>query len=175
MKGALLLALLLAAPARAFEATGEVRLGLSGPGSSAAFDEGRVAGPNVNLTRIEGGAWAGDIRGQNVALQVTGSRLSAPNFEVTLERSGQATAVRGNVFGRRYHLDATPQGLRGRVGYCSVDLERRRSGLLTGQIGCMRDGRLPVVTRATMKLLGQAGDPAPPLPQFALALIAIFP
>jgi hypothetical protein len=170
------LLLLLAAPAGAFDATGEIFLSAGGPGASAAFDEDRVVGPNVNLTRMEGGAWTGDLRGQNVALEVTDKHIRGPNFEVFLEHEKKVTSLRGNVFGRRYNLEWGEKGLSGRVGNCSLDLVRKRNGMVAGQIGCMRsDGGVPVVTAVNVKFIGQAGQVEPPLPQFAFALLAVVP
>ena len=173
----LLLALLSAAPARAqaFESTGEVRLAAGGRGASAAFDATRVVGPAVNLAQTAGGAWSGDLHGQNVALEVTDRRISAPNVELFVETAGGVTTVRGNLFGRRYSLEYGPKKLAGRAGACSVDLKRTRQGNLAGTTGCTGPRRQPTVTRTFVKLLGQARDPAPPYPQFVLALLAVLP
>lgn len=179
MRGILLLplALLSAAPtwARAFESTGEVRLAAGGRGASAAFDATRVVGPAVNLTQTAGGTWSGDLHGQSVALEVTDRRISAPNVELFVETAGGVTSVRGNLFGRRYSLEYGPKKLAGRTGACAVDLKRTRQGNLAGTTGCTGPRRTPTVTRTFVKLLGQARDPAPPFPQFVLALLAVLP
>lgn len=178
MRGTLvLLGLLSAVPARAgaFEATGEVRLAAGGRGASAAFDDSRVVGPTVNLTRTAEGTWSGDLHGRSVALQVTDRRISAPNVELFVETAGGATTVRGNFFGRRYSLAYGPRKLTGRAGGCSVELTRTKKGNLAGTTGCAGGRRMPIVTRTFVRLVGQARDPAPPFPQFVLALLAVLP
>jgi len=175
MTPALLLSLLLTAPGDPFVATGEVLLEAGGSSSSAAFDAGRVVGPRVNLTRMEGGGWSGQFRQHPVALVVSDTHLAAPNLDLYLERTGDGLAIRGHAFGRRYSLVYGPKGLTGRAGACSVDLKVTPEGPLSGEIGCPRDGRLPSVSHAALKLQGQAGQPSPPMPQLALALLSVFP
>ncbi len=179
MRGTVLipLALLAVTPirARAFEPTGEVRLAAGGRGASAAFDATRVVGPAVNLTQTAGGTWSGDLHGRSVALEVTDRRISAPNVELFVESAGAVTTVRGNLFGRHYSLRYGPKKLTGRAGGCAVDLARTKRGNFAGTTGCTGPRRLPIVTRTFVRLLGQARDPAPPYPQFALALLAVLP
>jgi hypothetical protein len=174
MAPALLLSLLLTAPGEPFVATGEVLFNLGGAGTSAAFDADRVVGPTVNLTRQDGG-WSGDIRQRQVALKVSDTRLLAPNFDVHLSHATDRSIVEGNVFGRHYRFEYGPRGLTGKSGGCAVELKPTPEGILSGEMGCLRKGKLPAVGKVVLRLTGQAGDPTPPLPQFALALISVFP
>ncbi len=173
MNPALVAALVALAPGDLpYEPTGEVLI--VPPGASASFSSDRVVGPVVNLTRMEGGYWAGDILGQNVQLEVTDRAIRGPNFDVHIERKKGAIVVRGNVFATRINVEFGPKEIEGRMGACSIDLAKKRPGIFSGQIGCQRGG-LPAVTGATMKLAGDAAAEEPPLPQLAFALIAVLP
>lgn len=164
-----------AAQSPPFQATGEIYfLGFGGAGGGASYSDDRIIGPTVNLTRREDGGWAGDLLGQNVDLLVTPTRLSAPNFDVHLERKGDLLIIRGNVFGQHFSVEMTPKALSGRSGNCSFDLARREPGLLRGSIGCMtRRSSLPSTGSGTLKLAGDAAGREPSLPQLALAFIAV--
>jgi len=157
-----------------FQASGEVFfLGWGGIGNGVSYSDDRIVGPNVNLTRRDDGGWAGDLLGQNVDLVVTATRLSAPNFDVHIERKVDQLIVRGIVFGQRFSIEMTPKELSGRSGNCSFDLSRRQPGVLRGGVGCT-DPRSPLPSTGTamLKLAGDAAAREPLLPQLALALIA---
>ncbi len=160
-----------------FEATGELRLhGYGTVGSSAAYDAERLVGPTVNLTRREDGTWGGDLAGQDMDLEITEGRVSGPNVSLTVSRRGGRTDVEGIFFNRRFRVSLDAKRLQGRFGECSFDLVRRRGGAYEGDLGCLRPrSTFPATTRATLSLLGSAADPVPPMPQFALALLAILP
>jgi hypothetical protein len=163
-----------AAQSPTLQATGEVYfLAWGEVGVGISYGDDRIVGPNVNLTRRDDGGWAGDLLGQNVDLMVTPTRLSAPNFDVHVERKADLLVVRGNVFGRRFSIEMTPKELSGRSGNCSFDLSRRGPGLLRGSVGCA-DPRstFPSTGTSTLKLAGDAAQREPSLPQLALALIA---
>jgi hypothetical protein len=166
---------LLAVPAAAYDPTGELTFRVRGSvGTGASFDAERLVGPTVNLTRQEGGGWAGDIAGQNVRLEVTDRRVSGANVDLHLAAEGRKRMVRGNFFGQRLWLEYTGKKLSGRVGDCSLSLSQRRAGLLEGDIGCLeRAGSLPRTAHAILQLAGDAAQPDPPMPQFALALVAL--
>lgn len=172
MRAPLAAALLLsAAPALAFEATGEL---LTSNGSSAAFDAEHVIGPVVNLTRQEGGSWTGDLLGQGVDLVVTADRINGPNVDLRIEHKKNTTSVRGHFFGKRYSVDWDAKGLSARVGNCSYDLERAKTGnAVSGSVGCVTSrSSMPAVGNVMIKLRGEANSLTPPMPQFALALVA---
>jgi len=175
MTPAILLVLpLLAGQTPTFEPAGEIII----PGaSSAAWDGERIVGPRINLTAREGGGWAGDILTQNVDLTVTDTRVTGPNFEIFVESDKEKGkgSVRGNVFGRRFSLEYGAKEFTGRVGACSYDLKRQKVGGWSGQAACGQSGTMSNVVRVQIKLLGNADAPAPPMPQFALALVAVMP
>ena len=171
--------LLLALPAvgqdAPFEPTGEVRFHVVGAlASGASFDEARVVGPTVNLTRREDGSWAGDLAGENLSLDVGERRATGPNVNLLYSQKAGRTDVEGLVFGRRIRMALDAKGLRGRVGSCSFDLARK-TAVLRGDVGCVPGASLPATGKATLELIGQAADEYPPLPQLALVLVAVLP
>lgn len=177
MAALLLGALPAAAQAPPFEPTGELRfLGYGSTGTSASFDGERLVGPTVNLTRREDGTWAGDLAGQNMDLEVSERRVRGPNVSLSLTQKAGRTEVEGIFFNQRFRASMDAKRLHGRFGECSFDLARKRGGRFHGNYGCQRPGAsFPSSAKATLSLLGTAADEAPPLPQFALALVAILP
>ena len=176
-----------------------------GTGTSAAFDDRRIMGPSVNLTLGSEGTWDGDLSGQNVSLAITSDRITGAGVDLHVERQGEVTSLRGGWFQRRVSLEFTPKNVTGRAGpACSVDVERKAPGVYQGSVGCVvrapplpggtisvagpifpDDSILPsqisparqqlVTNRATLRLAGDAASPNPPMPQFALALLAVLP
>lgn len=178
---ALAAAFLAARPAAAqeapFEATGEVRfLAYGTSGTSAAFDAVRVVGPLVNLTRRDDGTWDGDLLGEPVNLALTKDGLAGPNVNLHISSLNGRIHLEGLFFGRRIRMDLDAKRLEGRFGPCALDLRRKHADYLEGDLGCAPGARNPPQSgRASVKLLGQAAEPEPPLPQLALALLASLP
>jgi hypothetical protein len=166
---------------RAFQASGEiVFLSTGGFGSSAAFDDRRIVGPSVNLTRDEEGSWGGGLAGQEVSLAVAPDRITGAGVDLHVERKGDATSLRGIWFQRRISLEFTPRSISGRAGQiCSVDVERKAPGVYQGSVGCVVQQPLRMqqaaVSSASIRLAGDAALPSPPMPQFALGLVAVLP
>lgn len=160
-----------------FEPTGEVRfVGWGSTGTGAAFDGERIVGPSVNLTRRDDGTWAGDLAGHDLDLQLSPTHAKGPNVNLSFETKDGRTTVEGLFFGRRIRIAMDRKRFQGKAGICSVDLARKGPAAFQGQIGCMPTGRgVPQTSRATLQLIGQAGADQPPMPQLALALVAILP
>jgi hypothetical protein len=174
------LALALAAPVAAqdtpFEPTGELRFVGGGFGSGASFDSERIVGPVVNLTRRDDGSWAGDIGGQDLDLHQTKGGLQAPNVNLKFSSKDGKTRIEGLYFGQRVRVDMDRKKLTARFGSCSMTLERRGAPVYRGEIGCLGGGeRLPRTARVNLELIGEAAAETPPLPHFALALLAVLP
>jgi hypothetical protein len=173
-------AALAAAPAAAqdtpFEPTGELRLGGGGFGNGASFDSERIVGPLVNLTRRDDGSWAGDIAGQDLDLQPVKGGLQAPNVTLKFSSKDGKTRIEGLYFGQRVRIDMDRKKLSGRFGSCSMSLERKGAPVYRGDVGCLGPGeRLPRTGRVNLEVIGEAAAETPPLPHFALALIAVLP
>lgn len=160
-----------------FEPKGEIRFHASaGLGSGASFDETRIVGPAVNLTRREDGSWAGDIAGEDVNLYGGDTKLTGPNVNLTFKQKNGKTDVEGLFYGNRVRISVDAKKIKGRYGTCSFDLTRRGPPMYRGDVGCMRqDERLPVAGKAAIELIGEAADEKPPGAQLGLALVAILP
>lgn len=177
-------AALFAPRALAFEPTGEVlfdaRMGFH---STAAFDGERIVGPGVDLARADGG-WKGTIEGGEAQLWPTRDGVSGdalvsdlPSSKITLhiERTKNSTVVTGLYFAAMARLEIGAKNVSGRVGNCSVDLDRKAPGVYEGDVGCTRRGAFPSVSRGTLRLVRGAADADAPMPQLALALLAVLP
>jgi hypothetical protein len=172
------LAAIAAAPhaALAFEPTGELSFSAGGlSAGGAAFDQERVVGPSVNVSRQESGGWAGDLGGSNMELAVSATRLAGAGVSLALEQRPNALKVEGLFFGQRVRLELDEKKFAGRYGRCSFELARKGPGLYRGDLGCMRSGSFPSTARVVFRLTGQAAEATPPMPQMALALLAVLP
>ena len=167
-------------PSTGATAGGEVFFIPSGsPGTSAAFDDRRVVGPNVNMGTSPEGDWGGDLLGRNLVLAITDGRLSGAAFEVVVEREGEALRLAGLLGDRRVSARLSPKLFQGTIdgGVCSFELTREAPGSYRGAVACTVPGvRNPVVNTAQLKLLGDAARlDQPVLPQLALAVLAVLP
>jgi hypothetical protein len=181
-RAAAVLATVLAAPSFAqeapFEATGEIRFLAYGASSSgASWSADRVVGPAVNMTRREDGGWAGDLLGRDLSLNLEGNRLTGSNVNLLISQKGSRIDVEGLFYNQRVRISLDGKKLQGRMGDCSYDFARTRGGTAyRGDVGCMRQGqRIPAAGKAGIELYGEATSANPPLPQLALALVAILP
>jgi hypothetical protein len=166
-------------PREPFEATGEVRLRLTGgQTASAAFNATRVVGPVVNVTRRDDGTWAGDLLGENLDLRSVegkGQKVTGPNFLLVQSQSGETTEVEGLFNGVRFRATLTAKNITAKFGDCSMDLERR-GGVYRGRVGCIvATSSMPRTSNAVMELMGEAGATKPAFPQLGIALVAILP
>jgi hypothetical protein len=169
-----------AAPAFAqeppFEPTGELRfVGRGALAAGAAFDETRVVGPAVNMTKRDDGSWAGDLLTANLDLEVTPTGVRAPNVNLQLGQKAGRTTIEGLFYGQRVRVEIDRKRLRGRFGACSMDMARKGAAMFRGDVGCMRPEGPPISVKSSIELIGTAAAENPPLPQFALALLAVLP
>lgn len=176
----------LALPALAFEPTGEVTFRTrGGMAQGAAFDTQRIAGPGIDLSRVEGGAWSGMVEGGHAQLWPTKDGIAGdavvsdlPSGKITLhiERSKDGTSVRGLYFSAMVHLEIGEKTISGRIGNCSIDLARRAPGVFEGDVGCAaRNQTFPSVSKGSLMLGRGAASADAPMPQLALSLLAVLP
>ena len=170
-------AALAAAPsALALDPTGEVVFRPRGSmAATASFDDERVVGPIVNMTRVADEEWAGDVNGFDVALHVADGHIDGVSLTLVYARAGERVSVEGLVNGIRVRISLDAKGARGRYGDCSIDMKRKRAGLYEGDVGCLRGGSFPVTAKASLELFGLAATADAPQPQLALALLAVLP
>jgi hypothetical protein len=156
-----------------FVSTGEIR---SSIGKSAAWDEWRIVGPRVNLSRNPDGSWdgtAGPVMSP-VHLVAEPGRVSGPGVNLSIERMTDGfVEVGGLFFQDRYWIRVSPEKVNGSThsGKCSFEFKRVSPNLYGGDLACGRE-----ITRVTIELFGTAarfGEPV--LPQLAIALVAVMP
>ena len=142
-----------------FAAIGEIRTALG----SAAFDDWRVVGPQVNLTRLENGLWSGTLLGVDVRARPSPGKLVGTGVNLSFVRWQGEVIVRGNVGGMPVRVRVAPgAGVPTGDGiYCrwNVNLVDCRTGHQAHSAGI----RLHGVAALTDQ---------PLMPQFGLALIA---
>ena len=160
----------------AFDAFGEVVFRPRGSmTATASFDDERVVGPVVNMTRMADEEWAGDVNGFDVALHVADGHIDGVSFTLVYARAGERVSVEGLVNGIRVRVTLDAKQMRGRFGVCSIDMKRKRAGLYEGDVGCLRGGSFPTSAKASLELYGLAATADAPQPQLALALVAVLP
>jgi hypothetical protein len=143
-----------------FQATGEVVWkDLTGvnPPRRASFDDWRVIGPKVSLTRAPDGNWAGRLGSVEVRLLATLGKVTGPGVELSIT-SGEkgAVVVDGLWGGRPVHLELGKERITGSLPGRQLDLTDMGSGLFNSYQG----------------LLQITGPPD--MPQVVLALLAVF-
>lgn len=145
-----------AAPAGEFKALGEIRY----RSGSASFDETRVVGPHVNMSRRSDGSWAGNLMDGTVDVSVYPDRVVGVGLTLAIERKPDVNIITGQYQGRILRFEVGAEQLIVRTPSISTTLPRTGDGMY-GQNGVVR-------------LFGQAAEANPPWPQFALALAAAF-
>jgi hypothetical protein len=156
-----------------FRASGEI---LSSIGKSAAFDQWRVVGPRVNLTRNADGSWDGTAgpRMSGFHLDARPGELHGPNLSLSIQKMADGfVEVGGLFFEERYWIRISPAKLIGntRGGQCSFEFKRASPSLFVGDVACGMQ-----ITRVSIELRGDAARVEDPvLPQVALALVAVMP
>lgn len=138
---------------------GEVQV--AGPtSSSATFDDWRVVGPRISVTRVDASTWGGNIGDQSLRLQVRDGRIQGAGMSVAVERSGDVLEIGGVLGETRIRFELSPRHMRGTVGQRTFEMGATAPGQYSG------NGRV-------LHLTGAAADlSSAPMPQLALALIA---
>ncbi len=147
-------------PREPFVATGEVLT----RDRSAAFDDWRVVGPNVNLTRRPDGSWAGSLAGENVDVRPQDGALVGSGAQLYFVRWGDDLMVRGTLGVRSIAVRValgpglpTRGGIVGAWAQTSGDCTEKASKEIAG-----------------IEFRGVAANLAHPvMPQLGLALVAV--
>jgi len=159
---------------RNFTATGEVFFyALAGTGTSAAFSDFRIVGPQANMTRDGNGQWGGDIAGKNLILDVKPGRITGDGVNLFVVRKGTTVSVQGMFGQRQVWVTLKPNEIQGTTdsSRCSFDLTLKSPGVYSGGVGC--GGNL---TMSTLQLTGEAANiENPTMPQLILSLIDVLP
>ena len=159
---------------RDFRPTGEIFFTtVTGTGTSAAFSDFRIVGPNANLTRDDKGQWGGNLAGRNMILTVAPGRITGDGIDLYVTTKGTTLSVQGMFGQRQVWVTIKPNEIQGTTdsSRCSFDLNPSGPGVFTGGVGC---GGL--LTNCALQLTGEAGNlQTPVMPQTVLALIAVLP
>jgi hypothetical protein len=158
----------------AFQATGEIFSDAQGAGTSAAFNDFRMVGPRVNMTRKDNGQWAGNIGPHEMILSVAPGRITGDGVDLYVVRKNVTVSVQGMYFQRQVWFTIKPGEIQGTTdgGACSFDMTpTSTAGTFRGGVGCGGNLR-----QGVLQLTGTAANiESPPMPQMVLALIAVLP
>ncbi len=129
-------------------------------GGSASFDDAHVQGPLINASRRADGDWGGTLNGQPLDITVKPDRLVGSYLNMKIEQNMTGLVMTGQWMNRIHRFEVSNEQILVRLPSASFTLHR--SG--EGEYG----------PAAALKLTGDAAKPTPPMPQFALALLATF-
>lgn len=150
----------------AFEPTGRILVNPPIRGPSASFDDNRVIGPAINVSRRPDGTWTGWIRGQAVNLGVKGNQISDASLTLNVQELPEGVEVRGLWVGAPRSGDiairVTPTEFYAREPHIEPPI-------FLDAAGPGRYGRGAFANAVALE--GEAALPHPPEPQFALALL----
>jgi hypothetical protein len=160
-----------------FKATGEVFFDAQGSGTSVSFNDFRMVGPRVNMTRADDGGWRGNVGDREMILKVQPGRITGDGVDLyVVKKPGAvpAVSIQGMYFQRQVWFTLKAGEIQGTTdgGTCSFDLNPAKApGFWTGGVGCGGNIRM-----GTLQLTGSAANLGePPMPQLVLALIAVLP
>jgi hypothetical protein len=126
----------------------------------AAIDDWLVSGPGVKVGRRVDGMWTGTFLGRPVTLAPAMGTISGSGVDLVVERHGAGTRITGTVFDAPVNFEVTIDRVNGFAGGNVFDLSRQGPGQYDSPAGMLT-------------LRGSAGTNAAPMPQVALALVAV--
>ncbi len=151
-----------------FEPLGEIIFATPSRRTITAFDDSKVIGPGVSLTRNSDGSWSGWLQGRAVQLEAHSGRVDGATLSLNIEeRDDGGVEIRGhwsvNRKSEQLYLRVTPGELfaRGSTGSQSLFLKARGVSRYGGEF----------FGDYAVELNGAAALPHPREPQFALALL----
>lgn len=142
-----------------FSKTGEVSYGPR----SASFDDHRVLAPNMNVSRRSDGSWAGVVSAPSntvIDVEYVDGEIRGSNISLRVTEREDGVRIMGYWLGRQMRFELDDDAVRVMTPNRQFAISRRSRGVF-GPAGEFR-------------LEGEAQRVHPPMPQFALALIAAF-
>lgn len=131
--------------------------------SGATFDAVRVRNPRCNLSKRTDGSWGGSLGNQPIDASVTPKRMSGVGLTLSLEEESETgTVITGQWQGRIVRFEVGPEKALIRTPTRSLTLNR--TGPTTFTYGALGE----------LQLKGEASNPIPPWPEFALAMLCAF-
>jgi hypothetical protein len=125
-----------------------------------SVDDWLVSGPDVKVGRRVDGMWTGTFLGRPVTLAPAMGTISGSGVDLVVERHGAGTRITGTVFDAPVNFEVAINRVKGMAGGNVFDLSRQGPGQYDGPAGMLT-------------LRGVAGTNAAPMPQVALALVAV--
>jgi len=157
-----------------FKADGEIFFDAQGTGTSVAWNDFRMVGPQVNMALDEKGNWGGNLGGRNMIVTVKPGRITGDGVDLYVVRKNQTLSIQGMFFQRQVWFTIKPKEIQGTTdgGSCSFDLTpAQQPGFWTGGVGCGG-----MIRMGTLQLSGTAANlDQPAMPQLFFALIAVLP
>jgi hypothetical protein len=135
-------------------------------GPSVSFDEDRVIGPTINMSRQWSGDWVGWIRGSPLNLHIEPGKIASSTLSMNIQESPEGVEISGLWASHQISMRVTPKELYVREPFVQPPVYLAASGR-AGIYGTGLFGE-------TVELKGMAALPQPPEPQFALALLGAF-
>jgi hypothetical protein len=129
-------------------------------GGSASFNATRVFGPQVNLSRRSDGSWGGSLYDQAIDISVRGNAIAGAYEKLNIEELPNGVIVNGLWHEQMLRFEVTTDQFLARTPRTSLTFQKSGDGVY----GPYSD----------LKLTGEAAQLHPPMPQFALALVATF-
>jgi len=148
------------APAAEFKPTGEISFAAVGESRGASFDDTRVVGSSVNLSRRPDGSWAGLFRDRPTDVSVYSDRIAGVELKLVRQDTPDGVIITGTHMGNILRFEVLHDKLVVRTPKSSYTLPRVSENAYG--------------TGGAVKFIGEAGSANPPWPQFALALAATF-
>ena len=140
-----------------FQPTGEVvwkdLTGVSPP-RKASFDDWRVIGPRVSLTRAPDGNWVGKLGSTEVRLLATLGKVTGPGVELSISAGEKGDVVVDGLWGGRpVHLDLGKEHITGTLPGRQLDLTDMGSGLFNSYQGLLQITGPPDMPQIVLSLL----------------------
>ncbi len=126
-------------------------------GRRATFDDWRIEGPTMSLSRAGTGTWTGRLRGRDVVIATKPGKVSGGDVEITLEQDEKgAVIVDGRWAGRPVHFTLATDRIRGAIGNQSIDMSDMGSGMFNSYQGLLQisgPADMPQVVLALLDVL----------------------
>jgi hypothetical protein len=144
-----------------FLPTGEVvwtdLTGVSGP-RRASFDDWRVTGPKVALTRAPDGNWVGKLGSSEVRLVTAPGKVTGAGVELSLTTDDKGDVVVDGLWGGRpVHLLLGKKRISGTTPRGPIDVTEMGSGMYNSYQGLLQLSGPPDMPQVVLALLSVVG------------------
>lgn len=140
-------------PPTPFVATGSINSRIG----SASFDADAVAGPKIQVRNVDGDNWRGTLRDTTVDVSAQPGHIGGVNLTMAIDQEPNDLVITGQLNGRIFRFELTPDRLRVRTDTRSDDLPRTGANEYD-----------------QVNFTGDAVEGKRPEPQFAFALVGTF-